>query len=860
MILNKNNNIKKKIIIPFSILSITTLLSLIGKSSYVLPGNEIDLTIKEDKDVKPVCYIDSNKDIKYTSIEKALKVAKNDNNVNVINVYPGVSYTITKECVLGENDALIIPYSEDNSIDKLTEDVENSGFADNKKDTYRKCLVKLANKLTLMQNSTLGICGKTGGTGPQGGTNGDYAELQFLDGGYIDCYGLIKCYGYIHDSIEKNRKEDDVAIYVHEGAKVGEPLAMYDWGSSSNSLNKMKHEVFPINVFDLPNIRAPMNFDYGSQLTAFGHIYGSNPLVGHRKASGEIISKDNDEGFLQLQSGSSILINFDSQQDLLTDQTYTNHSLFMRSKGNINISAVVVSLSGYELDSKKYYLPISGIYHLNVLSGKCIVKYKTKFLPGSELEVASNAQVEFLNNVTFYSSKKSNNVTIPSYNFNNGANFINNGELHISKGFDGKIINNIDNSIIEVAENYNIISDSYESDGNKKYGPFQFGGGQINLADDINGVNVSFKNVTKSSKYKSINKYYYKLDEIVRTFKIDPDNGKSDAGKENTYTLKANLTPLDGLKNVEYHWECNGGYFNNDKKITQITAQQVTYTTPKNESTSDDLTYYIHCYATYVDENGDTIKTSQLTATFIATKTDSGCITSNTLILMSNGTYKKAIDIRANDLVMSINHETGKIEPTPIVFNDHIDKEADIYDVLSLEFSNDKTVEIVYEHGFFDLDTNKYEYITLDNYQSFIGHRFVSVDYINGKFIKGIATLNKGYITNKFTRICSPVTYKNLNIITENMLSMPGGISGLFNIFEYDKNLAYDQVKENEDINKYGLLDYSYFNNLIPYEVYEAFNGKYLKVAMGKGILTKKLLNNYIERYLPIITKQNNCH
>ncbi len=236
----------------------------------------------------------------------------------------------------------------------------------------------------------------------------------------------------------------------------------------------------------------------------------------------------------------------------------------------------------------------------------------------------------------------------------------------------------------------------------------------------------------------------------------------------------------------------------------------------------------------------------------------SGCITEDTLVMMTNGTYKKAIDIRSGDLVMSVNHETGNIEPAPVVFNDHIDGKASNYNVISLEFSNNKKVEVVFEHGFFDLDTMQYEYINEDNYDKLIGHRFVTIDYIDGKAVKNSATLTKAYIEEKNIRICSPITYKNLNIVTENMLSIAGDIIGLFNIFEYDDNLAYDPIKKQNDINNYGLLDYSYFNNSIPYEVYEAFNGQYLQVAMAKGILTEEMLNKYIEHYLPIISEQTN--
>ena len=64
-----------------------------------------------------------------------------------------------------------------------------------------------------------------------------------------------------------------------------------------------------------------------------------------------------------------------------------------------------------------------------------------------------------------------------------------------------------------------------------------------------------------------------------------------------------------------------------------------------------------------------------------------------------------------------------------------------------------------------------------------------------------------------------------------------------------DEDLKYNEAKMNQDIETYGLLDYSYFEDLIPYDVYVAFNGKYLGIAMAKGIVTEEDLLYYIERY-----------
>ena len=88
------------------------------------------------------------------------------------------------------------------------------------------------------------------------------------------------------------------------------------------------------------------------------------------------------------------------------------------------------------------------------------------------------------------------------------------------------------------------------------------------------------------------------------------------------------------------------------------------------------------------------------------------------------------------------------------------------------------------------------------------------------------------------------------------MLSMPGGIGGLFNIFEVDaETMSYDEESMQDDIDTYGLYTYEEFNALvpIPQEVFEAFNGKYLKVAIGKGLIDISSLSELVERYSDLL-------
>lgn len=98
----------------------------------------------------------------------------------------------------------------------------------------------------------------------------------------------------------------------------------------------------------------------------------------------------------------------------------------------------------------------------------------------------------------------------------------------------------------------------------------------------------------------------------------------------------------------------------------------------------------------------------------------------------------------------------------------------------------------------------------------------------------------------------SPVTYGHLCYYVNGMLSMPGGISGLINIFEVDPTtMTIDEEAYAEDIAEYGLFTYEEFSEEyeVSEEVFEAFNGRYLKVAIGKGLITEERIGELIEKY-----------
>ena len=220
------------------------------------------------------------------------------------------------------------------------------------------------------------------------------------------------------------------------------------------------------------------------------------------------------------------------------------------------------------------------------------------------------------------------------------------------------------------------------------------------------------------------------------------------------------------------------------------------------------------------------------------------CFTGDTLITLADGSQKRADQVTLEDALLVFNHETGKLEGAGIIFIEN-DGFAD-YNVIHLEFSDGRTTKLIYEHGYFDITLNKYVYVDENNYASFIGHEFA---VLAGDSYETV-TLTNAYLVNEYTSCYSLVTVYHLNYFVDGLFSMPGGIEGLFNMFAFGEGLVYDQESMLADIQTYGLYSYEDFAPYLPYEVYAAFPADYLKVSVGKGMITFEEILGYIEKYL----------
>lgn len=232
---------------------------------------------------------------------------------------------------------------------------------------------------------------------------------------------------------------------------------------------------------------------------------------------------------------------------------------------------------------------------------------------------------------------------------------------------------------------------------------------------------------------------------------------------------------------------------------------------------------------------------------------DNGCLVEGTEILMFDGSSKAVENLEVGDLVTVFNHETGKLDTSPVIFVTHKKEEPVLCEVINLVFEKNIWLKIAKEHALFDKTNNKYVLISKNNCYKFVGHEFLII--INGNI--RTAKLKSASSSVERKRMFCPVTAFHMNLFANNLLTMPSlpyGISGLYNIFELDKTLKYDTEKKRLDIEKYGLYTYEEFIKLINIsrDAYDVSPAVYLKVSLGKGLISEEeimlvvkfLLNN----------------
>lgn len=231
------------------------------------------------------------------------------------------------------------------------------------------------------------------------------------------------------------------------------------------------------------------------------------------------------------------------------------------------------------------------------------------------------------------------------------------------------------------------------------------------------------------------------------------------------------------------------------------------------------------------------------------------CVAEGSLITLSDGSQKQVNDLTGDESLLVWNLLTGAFDVAPILFIDS--DPAQVYEVINLYFSDGTTVKVISEHAFWDFDLNEYVFLRNDA-DKYIGHWFnKQIIDENGNMEWTKVQLIDVVLYEEYTTAWSPVTYGYLCYYVNGMLSMPGATEGLINIFDVDnETLKIDEVAMQNDIETYGLFTYEEFAEIYPIteEIFNAFNGQYLKISIGKGLITMEEIGELINHYAEFLS------
>ena len=289
-----------------------------------------------------------------------------------------------------------------------------------------------------------------------------------------------------------------------------------------------------------------------------------------------------------------------------------------------------------------------------------------------------------------------------------------------------------------------------------------------------------------------------------------------------------NYSPYARSTNSQYY-----GYGSNNYGLC--------YTTNEIEKDNTASTHLVQYH--YVSNDGTTyyyyIQYSFAAMTYSA----GSCLAEGAQITMADGTQKPIEEVTYNDSILTYNFFTGETEEKNIAIL--VNHGKDYYKVLNLEFKDGTILRLIGDHGVFDYTLNEYVYMTEDNCKEYIGHKFVRFNE-DGKYKK--VKLADVSITDEYTTAYSITSAQNSNAMAENMLTVAPP-DKFYNWIDMGGKMRYDKKQFDADVAKYGTYDYSVFEDYVSYEIYEAFNGPYLKVAVEKGKFTFKDIIDLINLY-----------
>ena len=820
-------------------------------------ANYRETTVSVNVCLKPAAYIDTKY---YGSIEDALGAAVSGNVVwAVIDVNDAANggNVISKNCTIPTGVTLLIPYAEGTRNAGYAAELQNCNGQ--KPTTTNIVTLKSGVTLTVNSGGTLEIGGErhaAGANTDSGSTVGNTARLVLASGAEVSSGGLVNCYGFIDEDIENNGS----VVTIGNGGRISMPFIIYDFrgGTATTAINSGgKNAASVFNRFGMVNVVPALVINYGGQVWGMANLFADDKT---NSMEAQLVGDNSSTAVIQLTDStcSKIIAKLDNESKVTK----------LRVIGGARTNGMSITALGVTANTADFAFAIG--YNWDIVLEKAEVQSADatfemgqlfKLMPGAKLTVSEgtvlNVQNENANaaiNVypkgwedhwtyTGASGGTSSYISYTTTNAWTGA-ALEGGMLIVYGTLNADIIGG--NVYVNVGATANITTNKCTTKdiATAKWGLLGGSGTFNSMTQDATiiyafdvtaGATVTLPTLTRDGF--AFDGWY-----TAATGGTKVGEGGASYTPAATITLYAQWTT-----SVSYTvtFDANGGSCSSSTLTTKSDGT-VTLPTPTRDGYTFNGWFTAASGGTSVGGAGATYTpTSDITLYAQWTQQGGSCVTPDTLITLADGTQVRVDELKGDELLLVWNMQTGKLDYAPIMFVDS-DPSA-LVDVIYLYFSDGTVVKVITEHGFWDYDLNKYVYLD-EGAAEYIGHYFAKQ---SGDTLERVR-LDDVVIVSEMTTAWSPVTVEHLCYFVNGMLSMPGGVGGLFNIFDVDaETMTYDEEAIQRDIETYGLFTYEELNAIAPLsrEMFEAAGGAYMKISIGKGNLTMDELRAMIERY-----------
>ena len=254
------------------------------------------------------------------------------------------------------------------------------------------------------------------------------------------------------------------------------------------------------------------------------------------------------------------------------------------------------------------------------------------------------------------------------------------------------------------------------------------------------------------------------------------------------------------------------------------------YTTNDIEQNNDASERLVKYY--YISNDGTTyyyyVKYSFTKLTY---KASGSCVAEGSLVTMADGSKKLVEDVKPGDEVLSWSFYKGAYEVQTVMAN--MDEGTEAWVVLTLHFSDGTEVRTMYSHGFFDATRGTMVYLDTENVKNYLGDAFIKQSATGDN---ETVTLTDYSIKTEIIGAYTVLTAHNYNCLVNDMLSCcpEPECPGLFEYFELDGNMRYDEAKMQQDIETYGVYEYADLAECMTEEMFDALDARYFKISAEK--------------------------